>query len=437
MGYAEPKRASTEHASSNGGAAEYRTSAHDGAPADDVLAASLNRSPRSRSLMQLRAVLDGSPRIQSQLALQRAMNDTAPTQKKPNATGLPDRLKDGVEQLSGLALDDVRVHYNSAKPAAVQAHAYAQGTDIHVAPGQGKHLPHEAWHVVQQKQGRVKPTLQLKGVAINDDGGLEREADAMGVRALAARTIATGEQRVAKPRPAPDTVAQRGAGDSKAKPVGKAEIGYAMKAPVEGIQLAVAVKSEFGKIELVSRTQAKVIDANVRYSIDKTDKTVLWLEHFECHPPGIGLGSLLMFELANVAKESGIKIIKVGSAAPTAVGAYEVFGAEADKKAYDAQFAKQSQKFSDKDDHDRYVAAEATDKANQAVERAQFLKPDSKDDLENLRKTTREKHIAEHSKHDAARVAKLFALASTMIFDPDKLFEKAWTVLERKWDMHV
>ena len=46
--------------------------------------------------------------------------------------------------------------------------------------GREQHLAHEAWHVVQQKQGRVKPTLQMKGVAINDDGGLEREADHMG-----------------------------------------------------------------------------------------------------------------------------------------------------------------------------------------------------------------------------------------------------------------
>ncbi len=59
-------------------------------------------------------------------------------------------------------MKDVKVNYNSPKPAQLQAHAYAQGTDIHVSPGQEKHLPHEAWHVVQQKQGRVKPTLQLK-----------------------------------------------------------------------------------------------------------------------------------------------------------------------------------------------------------------------------------------------------------------------------------
>ncbi len=105
-------------------------------------------------------------------------------QAKPNTTGLPDKLKAGVERLSGYSLDDVRVHYNSAKPAAIGAHAYARGADIHVAPGQEQHLPHEAWHIVQQKQGRVKPTLQMKGVSINTDSSLEGEADLMGHRAL-------------------------------------------------------------------------------------------------------------------------------------------------------------------------------------------------------------------------------------------------------------
>lgn len=89
-----------------------------------------------------------------------------------------------MENLSGLAMDDVRVQYNSGKPAQLNAHAYTQGTEIHVAPGQEKHLPHEAWHVVQQKEGRVQPTVQMKdGVQVNDDGGLEREADVMGARA--------------------------------------------------------------------------------------------------------------------------------------------------------------------------------------------------------------------------------------------------------------
>jgi hypothetical protein len=108
-----------------------------------------------------------------------------PVQRKENNTGLPDNLKTGMESLSGMSLDDVKVHRNSDKPAQLQAHAYAQGTDIHLGSGQEKHLPHEAWHVVQQKQGRVKPTMQMKGkVNVNDDAGLEKEADVMGEKAI-------------------------------------------------------------------------------------------------------------------------------------------------------------------------------------------------------------------------------------------------------------
>lgn len=103
-------------------------------------------------------------------------------QKKPNNTGLPDSLKTGVEELSGISMDDVRVHYNSSQPVAVQAYAYTQGTDIHLAPGQERHLPHEAWHVVQQMQGRVDPTTEVGGLPVNDSLDLEHEADVMGSR---------------------------------------------------------------------------------------------------------------------------------------------------------------------------------------------------------------------------------------------------------------
>ena len=103
-------------------------------------------------------------------------------------TGMPDRLKTGIENLSGMSLDDVKVHRNSDKPAQFKAHAYAQGADIHLGPGQEKHLPHEAWHVVQQKQGRVKPTMQMKEMDVNHDIGLEREADVMGKKALQLKT---------------------------------------------------------------------------------------------------------------------------------------------------------------------------------------------------------------------------------------------------------
>jgi len=126
------------------------------------------------ALMAMAAGLDRAPRVRQLAAM-------APPAGR---SGLPDPLRAGIENLSGVSMEGVAVHYNSPRPAQLHAAAYAQGRDIHLAPGQAHHLPHEAWHVVQQAQGRVKATAQLKnGVPLNDDGALEREADAMGARA--------------------------------------------------------------------------------------------------------------------------------------------------------------------------------------------------------------------------------------------------------------
>jgi len=195
------------------------------------LAALANRSPVVQAQLKLADQLRSSSQVQAQLAMSERINTATPVaaqlapadRKKDkrtgqleskekdkrrqlkvadgvtpaqleeapssNRTGLPDQLKTGVESLSGVSLDSVKVHYNSPKPAQLNALAYAQGTDIHVASGQEKHLPHETWHVVQQHQGRVTPTTQVKGVAINDDTSLEREADVMGAKAAVAQPV--------------------------------------------------------------------------------------------------------------------------------------------------------------------------------------------------------------------------------------------------------
>lgn len=92
-------------------------------------------------------------------------------------TNIPMQMKRHFEDLSGFSFDDVRVNYNSGKPAQLNALAYTQGNNIYIAPGMEKTLPHELGHVVQQKQGRVKPNVQ--GTLINNDISLENEADAM------------------------------------------------------------------------------------------------------------------------------------------------------------------------------------------------------------------------------------------------------------------
>ena len=149
---------------------------------------------QTNNLTMLQEKADSSAKVGQSLQLQASADTYSQTKeilhKKENKTGLPDNLKSGIEKLSGVSMDDVKVHKNSDKPAQLNAHAYAQGTDIHLSAGQEKHLPHEAWHVVQQKQGRVQPTKQLRSkLKINDDAGLEKEADIMGNKALQMKTF--------------------------------------------------------------------------------------------------------------------------------------------------------------------------------------------------------------------------------------------------------
>ena len=113
-----------------------------------------------------------------------------------NNTGLPDNLKFGMESLSGISLDDVKVNYNSNKPSDLGAHAYAEGNQIHVGGGQEKHLAHEAWHVVQQKQGRVNSTQEVNGKRINDDSLLEKEATDIGNKAKALNAENNGNKLI-------------------------------------------------------------------------------------------------------------------------------------------------------------------------------------------------------------------------------------------------
>jgi hypothetical protein len=119
------------------------------------------------------------------------------------AGGIPSPVLGRMEHALGQDFSNVRLHRNSSKASEMGALAYTQGDEVHLAPGQfqpdtapGQQLlGHELTHVAQQRQGRVRPTMQLKGVGINDDDSLEREADTIGMMAASANADNRSEAR--------------------------------------------------------------------------------------------------------------------------------------------------------------------------------------------------------------------------------------------------
>jgi hypothetical protein len=117
---------------------------------------------------------------------------------------MPDEVRGKMEAAFGTDFSGVRIHEGSGA-SALGALAYTQGTDIHFARGQydphgqqGQELlGHELAHVVQQAEGRVEATTQAKGLPVNDDESLEREADVLGVRAARGQSVRGGTGTVA------------------------------------------------------------------------------------------------------------------------------------------------------------------------------------------------------------------------------------------------
>ncbi|MEO0826655.1 MAG: DUF4157 domain-containing protein [Cyanobacteria bacterium J06639_16] len=113
-----------------------------------------------------------------------------PIQSKRSGKHLPDGVRTKMESAFSADFADVKVHEGS-EAASVGALAYTQQNHIHFAPGQFKPetpsgqalLGHELAHVLQQRQGRVKPTTEVNGVPVNDDPALEQEADRLGLKA--------------------------------------------------------------------------------------------------------------------------------------------------------------------------------------------------------------------------------------------------------------
>jgi hypothetical protein len=81
-----------------------------------------NNSPQISQLRAFQEMADNSPQAKQAAKLQSIADNYSaqqqlPIQKKENNTVLPDNLKTGMENLSGMSLDDVKVHRDSDKPA--------------------------------------------------------------------------------------------------------------------------------------------------------------------------------------------------------------------------------------------------------------------------------------------------------------------------------
>ena len=102
---------------------------------------------------------------------------------------LPRELRKRAERFFGVSFSGLEVSVDE-RVTALGARAFAFGPRIYLAPGcadfdRPEHLAllgHEMAHVVQQMEGRVPVTSFVAGLPLNDDPGLEAEADELGRR---------------------------------------------------------------------------------------------------------------------------------------------------------------------------------------------------------------------------------------------------------------
>ena len=133
-------------------------------------------APGKQTLVQLAAAHAGP-----------AGSAPAPAPVPGDGAAMPSALRHKMEGSFGADFSSVRVH-EGEQASQLGAVAYAQGTDLHFAPGQyqpdtqsGQALiGHELAHVVQQRDGRVAAPAQAKGAPVVADPGLEHEADRAG-----------------------------------------------------------------------------------------------------------------------------------------------------------------------------------------------------------------------------------------------------------------
>ncbi len=124
--------------------------------------------------------------------------------KSSSQSGMPSDTLSHMSSSFGKDFSDVNIHQGSQSAVDAGALAYTQGNNIHFAPGQydpssqsGQELlGHELTHVVQQREGRVQANNEVNGMPLNDDKGLEQEADQIGAQVAQRQKISNNSENL-------------------------------------------------------------------------------------------------------------------------------------------------------------------------------------------------------------------------------------------------
>ncbi len=211
---------------------------------------------------------------------------------------------------------------------------------------------------------------------------------------------------------------------------------------VDGKKLRIQMAHQANRIDLIDisdpdETKGRM-SGYITYSSDKEYAGVLFLNHFESTPPRLGIGSLLLYKFALVAREMNIKTIWVPQPAMTAMEAYIGFGA---KPFYPDQFWKKYQQIKEqiigeeKEAEypnmtvDLFIKEESEEAEQAAKSMARYRNPKiSKEESEEKGKNAREKHLLEHAIGDGeklraeqSRVTMFKAFAGMVSYDVSEL----------------
>jgi len=156
------------------------------------IAAALNGSPRTQSMMQMDRALAASPRVQRMAVLQRALNaprDAGSALRAATDSGrgpLPYRAS--MERAFGQDFSQVRAHFGRAAPlGAIGARAAAHGETIAFAETtpDRETVAHELTHVAQQRLAATGAPARVASAS----APAEREAASLAPRAAAGARV--------------------------------------------------------------------------------------------------------------------------------------------------------------------------------------------------------------------------------------------------------